>query len=143
MIMEICAMVHKLKSSSKKDVTWQFEVSLYLQSIANIQLNPEKLVSQPVRSILCNDCNYWVPILTGIQRVRVENRSVGHNYNIMDINKGKMITVEAASNGRWSQKEIAAEPLFHANMYMHLQVNQVLSLYPYPRMWLLFYWFLC
>jgi hypothetical protein len=72
----------------------------------------------------------------------VKNRSVGHNYNIMDINKGKMVTVEAASNGRWSQKEIAAEPLFHANMYMHLQVNQVLSLYPYPRMWLLVYCFL-
>lgn len=71
----------------------------------------------------------------------MKNRSVGHNYNIMDINKGKMITVEAASNGRWSQKEIGAEPSFHANMYMRLQVKQVLSLYPFPRTWLLFYWF--
>lgn len=71
----------------------------------------------------------------------MKNRSVGHNYNIMDTNKGKMITVEAASNGRWSQKEIAAEPFFHANMYMHLQVKQVLSLYPFPKMWFLLYWF--
>lgn len=50
---------------------------------------------------------------------------MGHNYNIMDINEGKMLTVEAASKGRWYIKEIGAEPFFHANMYINLQVDQV------------------
>ena len=63
-----------------------------------------------------------------VQRVCLLNRSVGHNYNIMDINEGKMITVEAASKGRWSVKEIGAEPFFHANMYIHLPVDQVQNL---------------
>lgn len=53
---------------------------------------------------------------------------MGHNYNIMDVNEGKMITVEAASKGRWSIKEIGAQPFFHANMYIHLRVDQVQSL---------------
>ncbi|KAG0567381.1 hypothetical protein KC19_7G131100 [Ceratodon purpureus] len=63
--------------------------------------------------------------LDALKRVCLLNRSVGHNYNIMDINEGKMITVEAASKGRWSVKEIGAEPFFHANMYIHLPVDQV------------------
>jgi hypothetical protein len=63
-----------------------------------------------------------------VQRVCLLNRSVGHNYNIMDVNEGKMITVEAASKGRWSIKEIGAEPFFHANMYIHLHVDQVQNL---------------
>lgn len=43
----------------------------------------------------------------------------------MDINAGKMLTVEAASKGRWCIKEIGAEPFFHANMYINLHVDQV------------------
>ncbi|KAH9544505.1 hypothetical protein CY35_13G124600 [Sphagnum magellanicum] len=51
--------------------------------------------------------------------------SVGHNYNIMDINERKIVTVETASNARSSTRNIAMEPFFHANMYLHLQVPQV------------------
>jgi len=63
--------------------------------------------------------------LDALQRVCLLNRAVGHNYNIMDINAGKMLTVEAASKGRWCKKEIGAEPFFHANMYINLHVDQI------------------
>lgn len=60
-----------------------------------------------------------------MQRICVVNRAVGHNYNIMDINERKLLTVEAASKGRWWIKEIKGEPFFHANMYINLNVDQV------------------
>ncbi|CAK9202866.1 unnamed protein product [Sphagnum troendelagicum] len=60
-----------------------------------------------------------------LERARERHLSVGHNYNIMDINERKIVTVETASNARSSTRNIAMEPFFHANMYLHLQVPQV------------------
>jgi hypothetical protein len=60
-----------------------------------------------------------------LERARERHLSVGHNYNIMDINERKIVTVETASNARSSSRNIAMEPFFHANMYLHLQVPQV------------------
>jgi hypothetical protein len=60
-----------------------------------------------------------------LERACERHLSVGHNYNIMDINERKIVTVETASNARSSTRKIAMEPFFHANMYLHLQVPQV------------------
>ncbi len=72
-------------------------------------------------------------LISFVQRARERHLSVGHNYNIMDINERKIVTVETASNARSSTRNIAMEPFFHANMYLHLQVPQVLMGYGIAR----------
>jgi hypothetical protein len=53
--------------------------------------------------------------------------SVGHSYNLMDVRRRRIVNVETASGNRFSVREAAAAPFFHANMYRHLQVNQVIN----------------
>ncbi|KAK9698502.1 hypothetical protein RND81_08G109300 [Saponaria officinalis] len=47
--------------------------------------------------------------------------------NLIDIPSRKIINVEAASKNRISVYEIGSTPFFHANMYLHLQVPQVIT----------------
>uniref|UniRef100_I1NLD6 Peptidase C45 hydrolase domain-containing protein n=1 Tax=Oryza glaberrima TaxID=4538 RepID=I1NLD6_ORYGL len=58
-------------------------------------------------------------------RVSSPAMSVGHSYNLMDVRRRRIVNVETASGNRFSVREAAAAPFFHANMYRHLQVNQV------------------
>ena len=64
--------------------------------------------------------------------------SVGHHYTIMDFNARRIVSVETASHGRHSIKELCLPAdkgltgdeegrafLFHANAYMRLDVPQV------------------
>lgn len=61
-----------------------------------------------------------------VQRIRGAKLSVGHNYNVMDINLQRILTIEAASRERYFVHEITGDPFFHANMYLHLlEVHQV------------------
>lgn len=46
----------------------------------------------------------------------------------MDVRLRKIVNVETASRGRLSVHEIGANPFFHANMYLHLQVPQVCNI---------------
>lgn len=59
------------------------------------------------------------------QRIRSSQVSIGHSYNLLDVNLRKILNVETASSQRISVHEIGSTPFFHANMYIHLQVNQV------------------
>jgi hypothetical protein len=54
--------------------------------------------------------------------------SVGHCYNLMDVRARRIVTVETASRNRFAVHEAGPAPSFHANMYRHLEVEQVLVL---------------
>lgn len=60
-----------------------------------------------------------------LQRIRSAEVSVGHSYNLIDVQTRRIVNVETASRYRFSVNEVGATPLFHANMYTHLQINQV------------------
>uniref|UniRef100_A0A0E0JFQ1 Peptidase C45 hydrolase domain-containing protein n=1 Tax=Oryza punctata TaxID=4537 RepID=A0A0E0JFQ1_ORYPU len=60
-----------------------------------------------------------------MNRVSSPAMSVGHSYNLMDVRRRRIVNVETASGNRFSVREAAAAHFFHANMYRHLQVNQV------------------
>lgn len=63
---------------------------------------------------------------SSLQRIRSSAEvSVGHNYNLIDTRTRKILNVETASRNRISIREIGATPFFHANMYLHLPVQQV------------------
>ncbi|CAN1254213.1 hypothetical protein LINPERPRIM_LOCUS8571 [Linum perenne] len=51
--------------------------------------------------------------------------SVGHCYNLIYMPERKILNVETASKKRVSVYEVGSIPFFHANMYLHLQVDQV------------------
>ncbi|KAL5551900.1 hypothetical protein UlMin_002076 [Ulmus minor] len=51
--------------------------------------------------------------------------SVGHSYNLINTRARRTVNVETASKNRVSVYEVGANPYFHANMYLHLQVPQV------------------
>uniref|UniRef100_A0A453EGB4 Peptidase C45 hydrolase domain-containing protein n=1 Tax=Aegilops tauschii subsp. strangulata TaxID=200361 RepID=A0A453EGB4_AEGTS len=51
--------------------------------------------------------------------------SIGHCYNLMGVRARRIVTVETASRNRFAVHETGPVPSFHANMYRHLQVEQV------------------
>ncbi|XP_008348749.1 uncharacterized protein [Malus domestica] len=60
-------------------------------------------------------------------RIKSSEVSVGHSYNLIETRTRKIMNVETASRKRVSIYEVGATPFFHANMYLHLQVNQLLD----------------
>lgn len=73
-------------------------------------------------------CKRFDTVFTNdLQRIQASAVSVGHSYNLIDIPTRKIINVETASKNRISVHEIGAKPFFHANMYLHLQVPQVIK----------------
>ncbi|KAK1275855.1 hypothetical protein QJS04_geneDACA011130 [Acorus gramineus] len=60
-----------------------------------------------------------------MSRIRSCSVSVGHSYNLVDVRGRKIMNVETASRNHISVREVGSTPFFHANMYMHLQVEQV------------------
>ncbi|KAG5563365.1 hypothetical protein RHGRI_005946 [Rhododendron griersonianum] len=60
-----------------------------------------------------------------LTRIRSSGASVGHSYNLIDIRARRILNVETASRNRISVREVQETPFFHANMYLHLQIQQV------------------
>ncbi|KAI3407185.1 uncharacterized protein J3R85_021232 [Psidium guajava] len=50
--------------------------------------------------------------------------SVGHSYNLIDLEARSIRNIETASSTRISVNEVDETPFFHANMYLHLRVQQ-------------------
>lgn len=67
------------------------------------------------------------------QRIHSAEVSYGHSYNLIDIKARRILNVETASRNRVSVLEIGATPFFHANMYLHLQVQQVSNMVHHCR----------
>ncbi|KAK9103795.1 hypothetical protein Sjap_021049 [Stephania japonica] len=59
-----------------------------------------------------------------LNRIHSAEVSVGHSYNLIDMKRRNILNVETASKKRISVHEIGRTPFFHANMYIHLQVQQ-------------------
>ncbi|KAG2680965.1 hypothetical protein I3760_11G123100 [Carya illinoinensis] len=60
-----------------------------------------------------------------LTRIHSSEVSVGHSYNLIELKTRKILNVETTSRNRISIREIGATPFFHANMYLHLPVQQV------------------
>ena len=60
-----------------------------------------------------------------LQRIHSPEVSFGHSYNLIDIRTRRILNIETASRNRISVREVGATPFFHANMYLHLPVQQV------------------
>nr|GMC78804.1 Acyl-coenzyme A:6-aminopenicillanic-acid-acyltransferase [Ipomoea batatas] len=59
-----------------------------------------------------------------LTRISSSEASVGHSYNLVDTRTRRILNVETASRYRVSVLEVGETPFFHANMYLHLHVNQ-------------------
>lgn len=59
------------------------------------------------------------------QRILSADVSVGHNYNLVDVRSRRILNVETASRNRYAAHEAGPDHFFHANMYIHLQIQQV------------------
>ncbi|KAK9276361.1 hypothetical protein L1049_005893 [Liquidambar formosana] len=77
------------------------------------------------RNFISRDLLEATSIDDALSRINSSEASVGHSYNLIDIGARKILNVETASRNRVSSQEVGAMPFFHANMYLHLQVQQV------------------
>ncbi|KAG9149217.1 hypothetical protein Leryth_003207 [Lithospermum erythrorhizon] len=76
------------------------------------------------RNFISRDLLEAESINDAMSRIQSSAVSVGHSYNLIDIRTRRILNVETASRNRSSVLEIGDVPLFHANMYLHLQVQQ-------------------
>ncbi|KAK9053009.1 hypothetical protein SSX86_029639 [Deinandra increscens subsp. villosa] len=76
------------------------------------------------RNFISRDLLEATSLEDAITRIRSSLVSVGHSYNLIDINLRKILNVETASSQRLSVHEVGSTPFFHANMYLHLEVDQ-------------------
>ncbi|KAL3021547.1 hypothetical protein AAZX31_05G198900 [Glycine max] len=60
-----------------------------------------------------------------MNRIKSSEISVGHSYNLFETSTRRIVNVETASRKRISVYEVGNTPFFHANMYLHLPINQV------------------
>ncbi|KAL8201040.1 hypothetical protein R6Q57_012379 [Mikania cordata] len=77
------------------------------------------------RNFISRDLLEATSLEDAVTRIRSSLVSVGHSYNLIDINLRKILNVETASSQRLSVHEVGPTPFFHANMYLHLEVDQV------------------
>ncbi|KAK8486765.1 hypothetical protein V6N11_000253 [Hibiscus sabdariffa] len=77
------------------------------------------------RNFVSRDLLEATSIADVLARIRSAEVSVGHSYNLIDIQRRMILNVETASGSRVSVHEVGTTPFFHANMYLHLQVQQV------------------
>ncbi|KAH7550188.1 hypothetical protein JRO89_XS13G0152000 [Xanthoceras sorbifolium] len=77
------------------------------------------------RNFISRDLLEATNIDDALLRIRSSEVSVGHSYNLIDIKRRQILNVETASKKRVSVYNIGPTPYFHANMYLHLQVQQV------------------
>ncbi|KAG0463947.1 hypothetical protein HPP92_019589 [Vanilla planifolia] len=76
------------------------------------------------RNFVSRDLLESINLEDAVNRILSANVSVGHNYNLIDVKGRRILNVETSSGNRYACREIGQTPLFHANMYIHLQVNQ-------------------
>ncbi|XP_024032765.1 uncharacterized protein LOC21410717, partial [Morus notabilis] len=77
------------------------------------------------RNFISRDLLEATSIEDALCKIRSSEVSVGHSYNLIETRTRRIVNVETASGNRVSVYEVGATPYFHANMYLHLQVNQV------------------
>ncbi|XP_021820530.1 uncharacterized protein LOC110762229 [Prunus avium] len=77
------------------------------------------------RNFISRDLLEAASIDDALCRIKSSEVSIGHSYNLIETRTRKISNVETASRNRVSVYEVGATPFFHANMYLHLQVDQV------------------
>ncbi|KAA8520903.1 hypothetical protein F0562_011576 [Nyssa sinensis] len=77
------------------------------------------------RNFISRDLLEAISIDDALTRIHSSEASVGHSYNLIDLKTRRALNVETASKNRVSVHEVGATPFFHANTYLHLQVQQV------------------
>ncbi|RWW23018.1 hypothetical protein BHE74_00021505 [Ensete ventricosum] len=79
------------------------------------------------RNLISRDLLEATSLEDALDRICSCNVAVGHSYNLVDVRSRRILNVETASKNRFSIREVGKKPFFHANMYLHLQVEQVHS----------------
>ncbi|CAN0910396.1 hypothetical protein LINGRAHAP2_LOCUS26267 [Linum grandiflorum] len=77
------------------------------------------------RNFVSRDLLEATSMTDALRRIHAYEVSVGHCYNLIYMPDRKIVNVETASKKRVSVREVGSTPFFHANMYLHLQVDQV------------------
>ncbi|KAK2664205.1 hypothetical protein Ddye_002779 [Dipteronia dyeriana] len=77
------------------------------------------------RNFISRDLLEATDIEDALLRICSSEVSVGHSYNLIDVKRRQILNVETASKNRVSIHNIEPTPFFHANMYLHLKVQQV------------------
>ncbi|XP_010272556.1 PREDICTED: uncharacterized protein LOC104608307 [Nelumbo nucifera] len=77
------------------------------------------------RNFISRDLLEATDLDDALSRLQLSEASVGHSYNLVDMRRRKILNVETASRNRISVYEVGMTPFFHANMYLHLKVEQV------------------
>ncbi|KAK3227962.1 hypothetical protein Dsin_007824 [Dipteronia sinensis] len=77
------------------------------------------------RNFISRDLLEATGIDDALLRIHSSEVSVGHSYNLIDVKGRRILNVETASKNRVSIHNIEPTPFFHANMYLHLKVQQV------------------
>ncbi|CAL0312607.1 unnamed protein product [Lupinus luteus] len=77
------------------------------------------------RNFVSRDILEATGIDDALNRISSSEVSVGHCYNLMEASTRRILNVETASKKRVSVNEVGETPFFHANMYLHLHINQV------------------
>ncbi|XP_078174773.1 uncharacterized protein LOC144568341 isoform X1 [Carex rostrata] len=88
-------------------------------------LNNEVIAGGIGRNFVSRDLLEALGIDDALDRICKPNVSVGHSYNLIDIKSRSILNIETASSNRFSIHEVGKEPFFHANMYLHLKIDQV------------------
>ncbi|KAL6627176.1 hypothetical protein ACP70R_030902 [Stipagrostis hirtigluma subsp. patula] len=98
-------------------------VAFTLDSVPPV--NDEIVPGAIARNFVSRDLLEARSLEDAIHRISSPKVSVGHSYNLMDVRGRRIVNVETASGNRFTVHDAGASPFFHANMYRHLQVNQV------------------
>ncbi|XP_061363690.1 uncharacterized protein LOC133307226 [Gastrolobium bilobum] len=77
------------------------------------------------RNFISRDILEATSIDDAMNRIHSAEVSVGHSYNLIETSTRRICNVETASRKRISVYEVGKTPFFHANMYLHLNINQV------------------
>uniref|UniRef100_A0A804L0L3 Peptidase C45 hydrolase domain-containing protein n=1 Tax=Musa acuminata subsp. malaccensis TaxID=214687 RepID=A0A804L0L3_MUSAM len=80
------------------------------------------------RNLISRDLLEATSLEDSLDRICSCNTAVGHSYNLVDVISRRILNVETASKNRFSIHEVGKTPFFHANMYLHLQVEQMRTL---------------
>lgn len=88
-------------------------------------MEDEVVVGGIGRNFVSRDILEATSIDDAMNRIRSSDVSVGHSYNLIEVSTRRILNVETASRKRVSVHEVGKTPFFHANMYLHLQINQV------------------
>nr|KYP58667.1 hypothetical protein KK1_014084 [Cajanus cajan] len=76
------------------------------------------------RNFISRDILEATSLDDAVNRIRSSEVSVGHSYNLIETSTRRIFNVETASRKRISVYEVGETPFFHANMYLHLPINQ-------------------